>query len=216
MLNANYLLARMREGRAGQYLPVAFDRTCKHEFVLSGAGAKKELGVKTARHRQAPARLRLPPADRLLPAARRRGTDDRADRDGDQGDARRFADAVEEMLAEAEDDPEIARNAPYTTPVRRLDEVARHEAAGRSPASLIEAAMGSGSNQDIVRSIYAAVGEGRMPFELLDPQIELDMSERIFNPAVYRGHEGARQFYGEIAEIWDSWLSEPEQMFEVR
>ena len=74
--------------------------------------------------------------------------------------------------------------------------------------------MGSGSNQDIVRSIYAAVGEGRMPFELLDPQIELDMSERIFNPAVYRGHEGARQFYGEIAEIWDSWLSEPEQMFE--
>jgi uncharacterized protein len=74
--------------------------------------------------------------------------------------------------------------------------------------------MGSGSNQDIVRSIYAAVGEGRMPFELLDPQIELDLSERIFNPAVYRGHEGVRQFYGEIEEIWDSWLSEPEQLFE--
>ena len=75
--------------------------------------------------------------------------------------------------------------------------------------------MGSGSNQDIVRSIYAAVGEGRMPLELLDPQIELDLSERIFNPAVYRGHEGARQFYGEIEEIWgDSWLSVPEQMFE--
>ena len=34
-----------------------------------------------------------------------------------------FADAVEEILAEAEEDPEIARNAPYTTPVRRLDEV---------------------------------------------------------------------------------------------
>ena len=35
-----------------------------------------------------------------------------------------FADAVEEILAEAENDPGFARNAPYTTPVRRLDEVA--------------------------------------------------------------------------------------------
>jgi glycine dehydrogenase subunit 2 len=33
-----------------------------------------------------------------------------------------LADAVEEILAEGEGDPEIARNAPYTTPVRRLDE----------------------------------------------------------------------------------------------
>ena len=35
-----------------------------------------------------------------------------------------FADAIAAILAEAERDPEIARNAPYTTPVRRLDEVA--------------------------------------------------------------------------------------------
>jgi glycine dehydrogenase subunit 2 len=34
-----------------------------------------------------------------------------------------FAEAIEQILTEAEDDPEIARNAPYTTPVRRLDEV---------------------------------------------------------------------------------------------
>src|SRR6201999_446085 len=34
-----------------------------------------------------------------------------------------FADAVEEILAEAETDPDIAKNAPYSTPVRRLDEV---------------------------------------------------------------------------------------------
>jgi glycine dehydrogenase subunit 2 len=35
-----------------------------------------------------------------------------------------FAEAVEEILEEAESDSEIARQAPYTTPVRRLDEVA--------------------------------------------------------------------------------------------
>src|SRR3712207_8554590 len=33
-----------------------------------------------------------------------------------------FADAVEAILREAAEDPEIARSAPYSTPVRRLDE----------------------------------------------------------------------------------------------
>jgi glycine dehydrogenase subunit 2 len=33
-----------------------------------------------------------------------------------------FADAVAEIVREAREDPEVARNAPYTTPVRRLDE----------------------------------------------------------------------------------------------
>ena len=88
VLNANYLLAKLRAGRAGKHLPVAFDRRCMHEFVLSGAPAKRELGVTHARRRQAPARLRVPPADDLLPAARRRGADGRADRDRDTGVAR--------------------------------------------------------------------------------------------------------------------------------
>jgi glycine dehydrogenase subunit 2 len=35
-----------------------------------------------------------------------------------------FAEAVAAIIAEAAEDPEIAANAPYTTPVRRLDEVA--------------------------------------------------------------------------------------------
>jgi glycine dehydrogenase subunit 2 len=33
-----------------------------------------------------------------------------------------FADAIKEILDEAAGDPEVAKNAPYTTPVRRLDE----------------------------------------------------------------------------------------------
>jgi len=35
-----------------------------------------------------------------------------------------FADVIAAILKEAAADPEIARGAPYTTPVRRLDEVA--------------------------------------------------------------------------------------------
>src|SRR5204863_6199797 len=47
VLNANYLLARLAQGRGGKYTPVAFDRRPMHEFVLSGAPAKKQLGVQT-------------------------------------------------------------------------------------------------------------------------------------------------------------------------
>ena len=46
VLNANYLLARLRE-LCGDDLPLAFDERCMHEFVLSGAPLKKELGVRT-------------------------------------------------------------------------------------------------------------------------------------------------------------------------
>jgi glycine dehydrogenase subunit 2 len=35
-----------------------------------------------------------------------------------------FAEAIAAILAEAAEDPQIAQDAPYTTPVRRLDEVA--------------------------------------------------------------------------------------------
>jgi glycine dehydrogenase subunit 2 len=35
-----------------------------------------------------------------------------------------FADTLAEILREARQDPEIARTAPHTTPVRRLDEAA--------------------------------------------------------------------------------------------
>jgi glycine dehydrogenase subunit 2 len=47
VLNANYLKARLAAGRAGSRLPVAFERHCMHEFVLSGKPMKKELGLAT-------------------------------------------------------------------------------------------------------------------------------------------------------------------------
>jgi glycine dehydrogenase subunit 2 len=46
-----------------------------------------------------------------------------------------FVEIVAEILREAREDPEVARNAPYTTPVRRLDEAA----AARRP--VIRAAL---------------------------------------------------------------------------
>ncbi|MFN8161473.1 MAG: aminomethyl-transferring glycine dehydrogenase subunit GcvPB [Solirubrobacterales bacterium] len=123
VLNANYLKARLAEGRAGRSLPVAFDRHCMHEFVLSGAPMKRELGVKT-----------LDLAKRLLDFGFHPPTvyfpllvDEALMIEPTETETREsmdaFAGAVEEILEEAEAGPETAQQAPYTTPVRRLDEV---------------------------------------------------------------------------------------------
>ena len=47
VLNANYLRALLADPEIAEYLPIAFDRLCMHEFVLSGKGAKEKLGIKT-------------------------------------------------------------------------------------------------------------------------------------------------------------------------
>ncbi len=129
VLNANYLLARLRAGRAGKYLPLAFDRTPMHEFVLTGDPAKRELQVKT-----------LDIAKRLLDYGFHPPTiyfpllvDEALMVEPTETETREsldeLADAIDSILAEAEADPEILRQAPYTTPVRRLDEAA----ASRKP-----------------------------------------------------------------------------------
>jgi glycine dehydrogenase subunit 2 len=129
VLNANYLKQRLSEGRAGKYLPVGFDRHCMHEFVLSGAPMKKQLGIRT-----------LDLAKRLLDFGFHPPTvyfpllvDEALMVEPVETESKEvldsFADAIEKILEEAERDPAIATEAPYTTPVRRLDEVA----ASRNP-----------------------------------------------------------------------------------
>jgi glycine dehydrogenase subunit 2 len=122
VLNANYLLARLKEAGVAEYLPVAYDRLCMHEFVLSGAPMKRELGIKTLDlakrmldYGYHPPTVYFPLLvdEALLVEPTETETKETLDA---------FADAIAEILREAADDPEIARHAPYTTPVRRLDE----------------------------------------------------------------------------------------------
>jgi glycine cleavage system P protein (glycine dehydrogenase) subunit 2 len=122
VLNANYLKARLAEAGIAEYLPVAFDRTCMHEFVLSGRGAKEKLGVRTLDlakrmldHRVHPPTVYFPLLVDEALMIEPTETETRERLDG-------FADIVRTILEEAAEDPEIALNAPYTTPVRRLDE----------------------------------------------------------------------------------------------
>jgi ketosteroid isomerase-like protein len=42
--------------------------------------------------------------------------------------------------------------------------------------------------------------------------VEIDASERVLNPAVYTGIDGARRFRSETAEAWDDFRVEVEEL----
>ena len=124
VLNANYLLAKLRAEGVAEYLPPAYDRICMHEFVLSGAPMKRELKIRTLDlakrlldHGVHPPTVYFPLLvdEALLVEPTETETKETLDR---------FAAILVEILREAREDPEIARTAPHTTPVRRLDEAA--------------------------------------------------------------------------------------------
>jgi glycine dehydrogenase subunit 2 len=121
VVNANYLLARLR-AEVGELLPLAFGERCLHEFVLSGAPMKKELGIRTLDlakrlldHGYHPPTVYFPLVVDEALLIEPTETETRETLDG-------FVEAIAAIVREAAEDPEIARNAPYTTPVRRLDE----------------------------------------------------------------------------------------------
>ena len=123
MLNANYLLARLRSLGVAEQLPLAFGELCMHEFVLSGAPMKRELQIRT-----------LDLAKRLLDHGFHPPTvyfpllvDEALLVEPTETETRETLDAFAEArrrrsCARRARTPTIARNAPYTTPVRRLDE----------------------------------------------------------------------------------------------
>ena len=129
VLNANYLLAKLSTGRTGTHLPVAFRERCMHEFVLSGAPAKRKLGVRTLDIAKRLLDYGFHPPTIYFPllvdeALMVEPTETETRESLDQ-----LADAFDSILEEAEEDAEILLEAPYTTPVRRLDEAA----ASRKP-----------------------------------------------------------------------------------
>jgi len=124
VLNANYLLARLRELGVADKLPLAFGELCMHEFVLSGAPMKRDLQIRTLDlakrlldHGFHPPTVYFPLLVDEALLIEPTETETRETLDA-------FAEAIAAILREAEEDPSIAREAPHTTPVRRLDEAA--------------------------------------------------------------------------------------------
>ncbi|MGH9917840.1 MAG: nuclear transport factor 2 family protein [Nitrososphaerales archaeon] len=67
---------------------------------------------------------------------------------------------------------------------------------------------------DLRRRLRAGEPQPRL-FELLAPDVQLDLSRRIFNPEVYRGHDGLLRFRREMDEVWEEFSQTPEQIIDA-
>src|SRR5947208_6866766 len=124
VLNANYLMAKLRQEGVLEYLPAAYERLCMHEFVLSGAPMRNRLGIKTLDLAKRLLDFGVHPPTVYFPLIVDEALLIEPTETETKETLDRFAEVVAEILREAQEDPEVARQAPYTTPVRRLDEAA--------------------------------------------------------------------------------------------
>jgi len=67
---------------------------------------------------------------------------------------------------------------------------------------------------ELVRRALAALNAGDIEglTAVCDRDFELDMSDRVFNPSTYRGHDGIRQFHTEVLEVWEHYTWEPDRI----
>lgn len=117
VLAANYLRKRLEN-----HLHIPYNRTCMHEFVVSAVN-QAQNGVKAVDiakalldkgHHAPTVYFPLIVKECLMIEPTETESKETLDR---------FVDDLIDILETAEKDPEKIRNAPYTTPVRRLDEV---------------------------------------------------------------------------------------------
>jgi glycine dehydrogenase subunit 2 len=128
VLNANYLLAKLRAEGVLEHLPAAYERVCMHEFVLSGAPMKRDLKIRTLDLAKRLLDFGVHPPTVYFPLLVDEALLIEPTETETKETLDRFAEILVTILREAAEDPEVARTAPHTTPVRRLDEAgaARH------------------------------------------------------------------------------------------
>lgn len=116
VLNANYMMHRL-----APHYEVAYPGLCKHEFVLSGRKLK-EYGVRTLDVAKRLLDFGYHPPTIYFPLnveecimIEPTETESKETLDG-------FIDTMIQIAKEAQTDPELVKNAPHTTVVKRLDE----------------------------------------------------------------------------------------------
>lgn len=118
VLNANYLMHRLTG-----YMRIPYQRTCMHEFVASPPEDLKEQGIKTLDIAKRLLDYGYHPPTIYFPliveeAIMLEPTETESKETLDE-----FADNLIRVVSEARENPATLKQAPYTTPVRRLDEV---------------------------------------------------------------------------------------------
>jgi glycine dehydrogenase subunit 2 len=117
VLSANYLLARLRNE-----FDVAYDRTCMHEFVLSGDRQKK-MGVRTLDIAKRLLDFGVHPPTTYFPLIVSEALMVEPTETESKETLDYFADAMLQIAEETKEKPEFVAAAPHTTEYKRLDEV---------------------------------------------------------------------------------------------
>lgn len=117
VLNANYLLARLR----GTY-KVPYDRICKHEFVAEGVWDDAP-GVHALDIAKRLMDYNFHPPTNYFPLIVREALMIEPTETETKQTLDRFADVIVKIAEEAHQQPDLLHEAPHNTPVGRLDEV---------------------------------------------------------------------------------------------
>jgi glycine dehydrogenase subunit 2 len=116
VLNANYLRVRLRDT-----FRVPFDRTNMHEFVCQGA--VESTGVRALDISKRLLDYGFHPPTNYFPLIVPEALMIEPTETESKPTLDAFVDAMRAIAAEAQTDPTLVKSAPYSTPVRRLDEV---------------------------------------------------------------------------------------------
>lgn len=116
VLNANYMMNKLKDH---YYLPI--DQICKHEFVLGGLKetnlevATLDIAKRLLDYGYHPPTVYFPLIVEGAIMIEPTETESKETLDG-------FIDTMTQIAKEADSDPNLLKNAPYNTPVRRVDE----------------------------------------------------------------------------------------------
>jgi len=117
VLNANYIMEKLKK-----YYTLPYDRTCKHEFVLS-ADKQKNIGVSALDIAKRLIDYGFHPPTVYFPLIVKEALMIEPTETESKENLDRFIEAMIKIADEAAENPETVKNAPSTTVIGRLDEV---------------------------------------------------------------------------------------------
>jgi glycine dehydrogenase subunit 2 len=117
VLSANYIKAKLSPA-----YEIPFDRPCKHEFVASGRMFKREHGIRTLDIAKRLLDYGYHPPTIYFPLLVEEALMIEPTETESKETLDRFIEVMNLIAEEAAKNPELLHGAPYTTPVRRLDE----------------------------------------------------------------------------------------------
>jgi glycine dehydrogenase subunit 2 len=134
VLSANYLMARLKDA-----FDVAYERTCMHEFVLSGS-RQKANGVRTLDIAKRTLDFGIHPPTTYFPLIVPEALMIEPTETESKESLDFFADTYLQIAEEAISNPEYVASAPHTTEYKRLDEVGANRSLNLrwTPAKALE------------------------------------------------------------------------------